>query len=212
MEASPLSHADSSASEPTTESDANTPKEQELEVDLERLRAGDPTYLDELLSTVEPDLIQVACQWAKGNPTSLADLLQEARIRIWWKRASYSGDGSFNGWATKVCLNVCRAHQRLADRHRTVPIDECDEIADDAPGPVECLLRGCREEVVHQALQELSQKERDATVARYLEERTTAEVARKLGLTNRAVRALLDRVLRKLRDSEDVMELLLDEG
>ena len=212
MEASPLSHGDSSASEPRTESDANTPKEQELEVDLVRLRAGDPIYLDELLSTVEPNLIQVACQWAKGNPTSLDDLLQEARIRIWRKHASYSGDGSFNGWAAKVCLNVCRAHQRLADRRRTVPIDECDEIADDAPDPVECLLRGCREEVVHQALQELDQKELDATVARYLEERTTTEVARKLGMTNRAVRALLDQALRKLRNSEDVMELLLDEG
>lgn len=180
-------------------------------VDLKRLHAGDPAHLDELLAAAEPDLTQVIRRWAKGDQAKADDLLQEARVRIYRKRASYSGSGSFWRWADRVCLNVCRAQQRLDDRCQTVALDECDEIADDAPGPVEELLLQARAEVVHKALDQLGERERDAAVARYLEGRSTCEVASKMGVTNKVARTLLDRALRRLRTSEDVMDLMDEE-
>ena len=184
---------------------------QKPKVDVARLHAGDSAHIDELLATAEPDLVQVIRPWAKGDQAKADDLLQEARVRIYRKRASYSGAGSFWGWADKVCLNVCRAYERLADRHPMVAIDDCHEIATDAPDPAEELLQHARAEALHKALEELDPRERDAAVARYLEGRPTCEVARKLGVTNKVARTLLDRALRRLRHSEDVTEMMLDE-
>lgn len=179
-------------------------------VDLERLHAGDPAHLNELLAAAEPDLIRVIRRWAKGDQAKADDLLQETRVRIYRKRASYSGSGSFYGWAAKVCLNVCRGWERMAARCPTVAFDECDEIAADAPDPAQDLLRRSRAQVVRKALEELEERERDAVTARYFEGRSTPEVARKMGVTSKMVRTLLDRALRKLRNSEDVMGLMLD--
>lgn len=180
-------------------------------VDLERLHSGDPAHLNELLSAAEPDLIRVIRRWAKGDQAKADDLLQETRVRIYRKRASYSGSGSFYGWAAKVCLNVCRGWERIADRCPTVAIDECDEIAADAPGPAQELLRHSRAQVVRKVLGELEERERAAVVARYFEERSAPEVARKMAMTPKVARTLLDRALRKLRNSEDVMALMLDQ-
>ncbi len=46
-------------------------------------------------------------------------------------------------------------------------------------------------------------------MARFLEERSTADAARELGVTERVVRARVQRGLKQLRRMEDVAELML---
>lgn len=181
----------------------------EPKVDLGRFHAGDPDLFQELFARVEPRLVQVIARWSQDSAHA-DDLLQETRVRIYKKRTAYSGSGSFTGWAAKLCLNVCRADRRMAGRDPTVPIDEHEEIAATAPSPEAELRRKRRTTVVRQALQRLDEREREAVVARYFERRSTAEIARRMQVTETVVAALLAKALRKFRCMEDVMELLLD--
>lgn len=196
----------------TPKNSSTNSSSQESKVDLDLLRAGDEKLFRELLAAAEPSLISLIARWTEENPAHAEDLLQETRIRIYRKRASYSGRGSFTRWATTLCLNLCRAHQRLQERDPTVPVDEPDDFAATDPDPEEELRSRQRVAVVEEALGRLDQRQRQAVVARYCEGRSTAEVARGMRVTEKVARTLLDKALRNLRGMDAVMELMLDPG
>lgn len=193
------------------DSTADTPKATERPptlAELERFRAADPALLREWLAEVEPRLIGTIAGWA-ADPAHADDLLQEVQVRIYRRRAGFSGSGTFARWADKVCLNICRTDQRMRARNRAVPIDQCPEIADDAPGPAEQFQSRLRAATVREAVERLDEREREAVVACHLEELPTAEVARTMKTTEQVVRTLVHRGFQKLRSMDDVTEFMI---
>ena len=82
-----------------------------------------------------------------------------------------------------------------------MPLDEAPEPADTSPFTAPAQVLDCKLEAerVRNALLELAPAQRDVLVLRFFEELGHAEVARRLGRTEQAVRALQYRALRQLR-------------
>ncbi len=123
---------------------------------------------------------------------------------------------SFAAWALEVRQNLCRmkARARKSARVVEVPVSNVDEQAVGDPGSaagspqIEDRWRESRNRVVYAALGRLPDRERDVIVLRLLEGRTTAEAAEIVGVGERAVRMILARGMTRLRQMEELRELL----
>lgn len=183
----------------------------EPKIDMELLRAGDPAHWRALVEYVSPIVEQLVRRWGK-DPWHAEELAQKALVRIYVKRACYAGSGPFAAWASTVALNVFRAEHRLAKRDRTEPFADDhppEEAPQEGPDPTRRSRREHRARVVGKAVERLGKRERDAIVARFLEDRSTADAARKLDVTEQIVRSRVQRGLKQLRRMEDVVELML---
>lgn len=190
---------------------ARCPERPEPKIDLELLHAGDPDQWRELVEYVSPIVAQLVRRWGT-DPWHAEELAQKAVVRIYVKRACYGGSGSFGAWASTVALNVFRAEHRLAKRDRTETFDDDHTPAEaswESSGEAVQHRREHRARVVCEAVDTLGEREREAIVARFLEDRSTADAARKLGVTEQVVRSRVQRGLKRLRHVEEVVELML---
>lgn len=140
------------------------------------------------------------------------DLHQDCWHAILERLDRYAGRGSFASWAIAVSRNVCRMHLRKAKREgmRESPLEACGDIRDSGADPEGELTLREQQRVLDRALAQLPARERDAIVLRVLEERSTAETAKALGVSQPGARALVARALTRLRSMEDVERLVMD--
>src|SRR4051794_835661 len=130
------------------------------------------------------------------TPARAEDAVQQAFVNAF--SALRSGDGEMNlrPWLYRIAhnsaLNVLR--QAGAD---TVPIDEQ---IDGVETPPQALERGERLRSVVTAVRELPERQRDALVLQALEGRSYDEIAVELGVSDGAVRQLLNRARTTLRE------------
>ncbi len=127
------------------------------------------------------------------------ELLQESWVRIYRKRDRFSGKGSFAGWALAVSRNVCRTSLREQSALVQLSLHDHGDIPDSAGGPAVQLARRRRAKALYEALDRLTDRERQAIVLRLLEGRRTAEVAELMEVKEVSVRSLVHRGLKKLR-------------
>ena len=127
------------------------------------------------------------------------ELLQESWVRIYRKRARFSGKGSFEGWALAVSRNVCRMSLREQSALVRLSLHDHGDLPDPAGGPAVQLARRRRAKALYAALDRLTDRERQAIVLRLLEGRRPAEVAELMGVKKVSVRSLVHRGLKKLR-------------
>lgn len=173
--------------------------------DRERFHAGDRALFRHLVRETSPRMLRVIRGYARDDDHA-ADLLQVCWIRIYRKRARFSGTGSFLGWALTVCRNVCRTEARKRRPGPHVRLDDHGELPDRTPGPAEQLQRQERAAALYAALERLRARERDAILLRILEGRSTAEVAQLLAVKEVSVRSLIHRGLKKLRQMDWLAE------
>lgn len=165
----------------------------------------------------------------------LAELVEELGPRIWWAIRSYADDddhaddllqdcweailerlhqyrgrGSFDNWAIAVSRNVCRMRLREARRKREVALEDATLVLDDAPDPEHELMLRERREVLHRALDELPDRERDAVIMRMIQGRDTAEIAEAMGVSRPTARSRVARGIAMLCRMEQIRQLVMD--
>jgi RNA polymerase sigma-70 factor (sigma-E family) len=127
-----------------------------------------------------------------GGDTHLAeDLVQTTYARLFasWRRVSSAGNPV--GYARTTLTNVFLSHRRVR-RNAEVPTDVLPEEASYDVGPER------RIELIA-ALGSLPPTDRAVVVLRYWEDRSVAETAVELGLSELAVRSRASRALARLR-------------
>ena len=145
--------------------------------------------------------IERLCAVLTGDPTVAGDLAQETLLQAWRIRHRLVDPAGSRPWLDAVARNVCRRWQvdrarRLAHEH---PTD-----ADPPPqgyDPITTFLE--RHELVDlldRALALLPADTRAALVGRYVEDRSTQELADALGATTEAVSMRLVRGRARLRE------------
>ena len=127
------------------------------------------------------------------NAADAEDILQDVCIDLLTKCPCRDDPEHLKAWLIRVTINKCRSLHRLAWRRRSVPLDECAELAQ----PEE---RGVMEEI-----RQLPETMRNVIYLYYYEDLTIAEVAEVLGMNPNTVSSTLQRARRKLKD-------LLEEG
>ena len=140
------------------------------------------------------------------------DLFQDCWGYIVERLDRYSGKGSFGGWSSAVTRNYCRMRARKAKRMRVneVALEHPNQVLATAPDPEETLVRRRQSELLHRALGNLPDRERDAIILRVMEGRGTAYTATALQTSPASVRTILARGMTRLRRMKEIRELFVD--
>ncbi|GAB4256418.1 MAG: sigma-70 family RNA polymerase sigma factor [Deferrisomatales bacterium] len=176
---------------------------------LDRARKGDFDAFEELVSRTEGKIYNHLLRLV-GNPEDAKELLQETYLSAYRNLGRFKEDAAFSTWAYRIATN--HALMRLRRKNpETVGLDEIPvpsheelkrrTISDWAVDPKEAVLRKETRLLLDRAIAELPPIYRAVVVLRDVEDMSTAETARILGVSEGAVKTRLHRARLYLREA-----------
>ena len=133
------------------------------------------------------------------------DLVQEAHLKAFKNLRQFAGRASFATWLTTIAVRGAISHvrkpsHRLARRGAMTAVDESDGcLATAALDPEQQLLRHEARRALRAAVAALPPSYRAVIVLRSIQELTTEETARQLGITTQSVKMRVHRAKALLR-------------
>ena len=123
------------------------------------------------------------------------DLVQTAFLRVWQGAARWEPNARFSTWLYRVLYNLCMDQFRASKAGTSEPLDGelAATMADERAGSEERVSGMQRDARVRAALADLPARQRAALVLCYYEERSQAEAAALLGVSEGALESLLSR-------------------
>ncbi len=130
------------------------------------------------------------------------DVAQEIFVRIFRHLKGFRAGSEFGAWLYRMTVNAAHDYRGRAGRlgRGEAPWLEGDEREDPRPGPEESAHGRDLRLALDQALESLGERERTIFVLREIEQLSSREVARALGITTITVRRHLSRARRRLRE------------
>jgi RNA polymerase sigma factor (sigma-70 family) len=126
---------------------------------------------------------------AQVGPAVGADIVQEALLRAWRRRATFDPErGTPRGWLVGILLDQARRH-RLRRPRSVPPIDETGAAAP-----------GADRIDIERAVARLPRRQREAITLHYLADLSVAEVAALLGIAESSVKSHLGAARAALRE------------
>jgi RNA polymerase sigma-70 factor (ECF subfamily) len=173
-----------------------------------RVRQNETWDLQDVLSRCMPSFYRRAYRYL-GNAADAEDAVQDALLSAYKHLDQFKGQAQLSTWLTAIVTNCARMQLRRRPRHTHLSLDErfgeeqehslSELLADRGPSPED----KCRESELHghlmQFVAELSPSLRRVFELRDLDELTTSEASRTLGLTDGTVKGELSRARVKLR-------------
>lgn len=161
------------------------------------VQEGDAEAFSELFRRHYPS-VRRACARRLLSVPDAEEVAQAAFVRAFERIHQCAGERRFGPWihviAQRLCVDTLRARQRVTPEGTTPDVERPVL----TPGPEERLLVQERADHVHRALAALPPRQRQAVIARDLEERRPREIAAALGLSVGAFDSLLLRARRRL--------------
>lgn len=160
--------------------------------------AGNPPALlrtiDDLAALYETEHVRLVhlARALTASPTLAEEIVQEAFIKVYEKRASVSAPA---GYLRQVVVNECHSRTRRAAVERSKL-----EILGRRPEPAPSPEPGVREEILS-TLSDLPQRQRTAIVLRFYEDLSVAATAELMGVRQGTVKSLVHRGLQALKAS-----------
>jgi RNA polymerase sigma-70 factor (ECF subfamily) len=175
---------------------------------VEAARRHDPDAFEEIVTRYGPRIFRLA-QNITRNREDAEEVSQDCFARAFLHVDSFRGDSRFYTWLARIAIN--QALMKLRKRRRrefqyicpdtSEDAEFCAEVADNAPTPEQQYSRKELRRILASAMQELPLASREVLQLRELEERSTAETARILGLSISAVKSRMLRGRQKLRQA-----------
>lgn len=171
---------------------------------VERARAGDRDAFDELLRPIRDDLLRrIERKIGSALRESLEpeDVLQEAQLRALGAidRFRWQGEGSFRAWLEGIATHFILSSARTSARRSEYRMS--GEPGAPYVSPSRHERREERFERLSRSVESLPEDYRTAIRLARIEGLAIAEVATRMGRTPAAVKNLLYKAMRKLRDS-----------
>ncbi len=157
---------------------------------------------------VLPDLRNAAARLTDDHDHA-SELVQQTLIRMWRREGTYSGQGSYAGWAVAILRNLWKdGLRRTANGPEWVPIEECEDLAAPNADALEAIWERRRAAALQTALGRLKRAERQAFVAHHVDDASLSEVAEGMGVSRRQAAVLVRRACEKLRSQDDLLEFV----
>ena len=167
---------------------------------LTRLRAGEASAFEELVTTYQHRVFSVAVRML-GNAAEAEEVAQEAFLRAHRAIGEFRGDAKLSTWlyaiTSRLCLNRLAGGERRQARQGE---ETLLRLADDSHRPDAALERSELEAALHRAIVELPEDRRIVVVLRDLEGLSYEEIAEALDLELGTVRSRLHRARADLKD------------
>ncbi len=172
----------------------------QLESDGELVRAvqaGSADAFSELFRRHYPS-VRRACARRLGNTVDADEVAQATFVKAFERIEQCEGKRRFGPWvhviAQRLCVDTMRARARVSPEEAPVAAEQVSGSRD----PEESVLEWEEVEQVQRALATLSRRQREAVLARAVEERRPPEIAASFGVSVGAVDSLLMRARRSL--------------
>jgi RNA polymerase sigma-70 factor (ECF subfamily) len=159
---------------------------------------GDP---DAFSALYEAHVDQVY-RYLLSRTSSVADaeeLTSRTFVSAFASLGSYRGRGRFESWLMAIAHNLLANWYR--DRGRrppTAPLDEALSVASEVPGPESTLEQLEQTRRIREATAELAPDRQRLIALKYVDGLTNAEIGRRMGRSEGAIKALHHRTLRQL--------------
>ncbi len=177
---------------------------------LSLARSGDRTATRRLLERLSPPIYRFGRRFCR-NTEDAEDVMQEVLASLVRSLSTLRGDASLTTWAYTVARHACMRQRRRSAPHATVSLNVADEPDGDGSGSLEIedprldphreVERRDLEEALSAALQALPAPQREALILRDIEGLSAREVARVIGVQERAVKSRLHRARTAMRDA-----------
>ena len=175
-----------------------------------RAAAGDDSAFEAIVGRYQARVFRLACRLTSDSDAS--DVLQETFLQVYRHLPSFRGESQFRTWLYRIATNAALMHRRARARRPVEPLDDFLPRFDDRGAhtatPAELQVASRADELLdrrflagkaREAIARLPDLYRDAFVLRDLEEMSTADVARALGLEPGTVRQRVHRARLMLR-------------
>lgn len=154
--------------------------------------------LETLMRTYGNDVLRMAYSYVKDYDTA-EDMFQEVFIKVNAKLDSFRGESSVKTWLLRITVNTCKDYLKSAYKQRVTMLEEEEEEKLAAPDMLEKIEKKQDAEQIRKALLKLPEKYREVLVCLYFEERSVAETARVLALSEGTVKSRLSRARERFR-------------
>ena len=167
---------------------------------LERLvpacRSGDRKAQKRLFDALAPKMMALCLRYIGDRPTA-EDVLQDGFITLFSRLDSYSGAGSFEGWARRIFVNTALMHLRKTDALKlSDDIGEARSLSTEEATPVQKI--GYRELMA--LIARLPADARTIFNMYVIEGYSHKEIAQTLGLNEATSRSKLQRARLRLQE------------
>ncbi|MBQ7087540.1 MAG: sigma-70 family RNA polymerase sigma factor [Clostridia bacterium] len=154
--------------------------------------------MEELVRHYSP-LVRYIIKPILENEHDREECLSDVMMSAWNNISQYNENrGSLSAWLTAIARNTALNRARNNKKH--AENDELDEKLPSAnPTPEQAVLENERKLALKRALDKLEKTERLLFYRKYYYMQPTAQIAREMGMTERAVEGRLYRIKQKLR-------------
>jgi RNA polymerase sigma-70 factor (ECF subfamily) len=175
---------------------------------LEAAKQGDTEAFDRLWARHRDKVFRSLLRACGGDPDTTHDVLQDALLNAFRALQQFRGDANFATWLCTIARRLCIRARRDFDRFYSLDDPLSTEegqailrqlIDQHAQDPETIVIENDLRERVQQAVAELPDSLRPVLVLRDIEDLSTEETARRLGITQAAVKARLHRARELLR-------------
>lgn len=176
---------------------------------IKRLQQGDISGLQVLVEQYQLAAVKTAILITR-NQALAEEVVQAAFLRVYQRAEQFDSNRPFAPWFLRIVAND--AVKTLRNRWREVALEAptqdiqpslAEVLPTDEPGPVEAVLATELGERVQLALDRLTPQQRAVIVMRYYLDMTGAEMAKELGVSERAVKGRLTRAREQLKELLD---------
>ncbi len=173
--------------------------EEEMVSLIQRAQAYDAAAFDRLYEVYAHAIFRYL--YHRLNDREVAeDLTGEAFLRLMENIGNFrigprDQKAIFSGWFYRIAHNLMIDHLRRQAKHTEMAADT-PETGDEHP--IQMMERSLTQSRLQSALSQLTQDQQDVVILRFFEEMSNAEVAKVLGRTEGAVKALQHRALAAL--------------
>lgn len=164
---------------------------------------GDSAAQRKLYKALAPKMFAVCIRYM-GDRDQAEDILQDGFVTLFNKLDSFSGNGSFEGWARKIFVNTALMSLRKKDALKmSEDIDDARSLRSDLPSPVQDM--GYKE--IMQLVMSLPAGYRTVFNMYVIEGYSHDEIAKALNISNATSRSQLQRarmlLQEKIRKKQD---------
>ena len=175
---------------------------------LEEAKAGNGEAFASLVNRCHRSIYQATLRMTR-NHEDAEDARQEAMLKAYVNLHHFQGRSRFSTWLMRIAMN--EALMKLRKRNpRQISLEEAVEnrdlrlltmeIPDRAEHPEKLYARKEMLQTLVEAIESLRPRARDVFVLREMEQLSTAETAKALGISINSVKTRLRRARRELRD------------
>ncbi|HLH55290.1 MAG TPA: RNA polymerase sigma factor [Verrucomicrobiae bacterium] len=172
-----------------------------------RVQRGDVSAVEQLVERYKQPVTSYAAR-TLGDPIEAEDIAQNAFVRVFRASGRFRFEAKFSSWVFTITRNLCLNELRRRSRHRTDPLEQGDDGAGHRKVPVELvqdpvarenLLQSELLDTLDEAMATLPERERTAILLLRETEISYEDIARVLGTTVPATKALIHHGRKRLK-------------